>query len=95
MRSSKAFMAAGLIGVGIGLLLAPRKGTDTRQSIFETINDIAEELKDFKTRVAGIGDKVKSKMVDATSLVEEKAGKVKDGVDDLKSTVDHIKTIFS
>lgn len=43
------FMTGLLMGVGIGLLLAPEKGEDTRESIAET----AGQLKDKFNRLVG------------------------------------------
>jgi gas vesicle protein len=57
------FMTGLLMGVGIGLLLAPEKGADTRESIAET----AGNLKDRFNRLVG---RAGARIDDLKSLLE-------------------------
>jgi gas vesicle protein len=80
------FMTGLLMGVGIGLLLAPEKGEDTRESIAETANNLKDkfnrlvgragaridDLKDLlEDEVEGLSDDVRSRI--RTILDEEAA----------------------
>ena len=78
------FMTGLLMGVGIGLLLAPEKGEDTRESIAETAGNLKDkfnrlvgragarldDLKDLlENEVEGLSDDVRSRI--RTILDEE------------------------
>lgn len=78
------FMTGLLLGVGIGLLLAPEKGEDTREAIADTaenwknkwdklIGKAATKLDDVKallaSEVAGLSDDVRNRIL--TILEEE------------------------
>jgi gas vesicle protein len=41
-----AMLLGAAIGVGIGVLFAPNKGSETRKKIVDGLKDIAEELND-------------------------------------------------
>lgn len=58
------FMIGLLMGVGIGLLVAPEKGEDTRESIAET----AGNLKDSFNKLVG---RAKTQLDDLKGLLEE------------------------
>jgi len=47
-----ALLAGAAIGVAIGLLLAPEKGSDTRKKIKEGAGDLADKIKDLIDSVA-------------------------------------------
>lgn len=57
------FMIGLLMGVGIGILIAPEKGEDTRESIAET----AENLKNTFNRLVG---KAKTQLSDLKEVLE-------------------------
>jgi len=57
------FMIGLLMGVGIGLLIAPEKGEDTRESLAET----AENLKNTFNKLVG---RAKTKLSDLQGILE-------------------------
>ena len=67
------FMTGLLMGVGIGLLLAPEKGEDTRESIAETANN----LKDKFNRLVG---RAGARLDDLKSLLEDEVEGLSDDV---------------
>ena len=95
MGNLKLIMGAGLVGVAIGMLLAPKKGSDLQASIFETIDELGGEMREFKEKVLGIAENVKTKALDVKEKVETKVEEVKEGVDDFKTTGEHLGAIFS
>jgi len=95
MSNTKLIFGAGLIGVTIGMLLAPKKGTELQASIFDSINELREETSEIMEKIRGITEKVTTKSMDIKNSVETKVEHVKDGIDDLKTTGDHLSAIFS
>ena len=77
-------LAAGAVGVAVGMLLAPEKGTDLRKSIKGSIDDLGEQLGDFiadgKEKLMGVADEFKTH---ANGIKKE----VKTGADHIKSTM--------
>lgn len=53
MFSSIKFL---LIGIGIGILIAPDKGSVTRQKLLDSLQDYKDDAKDFANKAS---DKVK------------------------------------
>ena len=74
------FMTGLLMGVGIGLLLAPEKGEDTRESIAET----AGNLKDKFNRLVG---RAGAKIDDLKGLLENEVEGLSDDVRSRISTI--------
>lgn len=95
MSKSKIIVAAGLIGIGIGMLMAPKKGTDLQKSILDTIDELGEDAIGIKEKILSIVGNIKEKAINVKETVEEKVENVKEGIDDVKTTTNHLKTIFS
>ena len=56
-------IAAGVAGAAIGMLLAPKKGSEVRGSIKDGLDELGEKITDFvnakKERVLGVADEFK------------------------------------
>lgn len=63
-NSALALLVGAAIGVGVGVLLAPEKGSKTREKIKDKMNDVIDELK--------------SKVANLTHASEEEISKIKD-----------------
>lgn len=76
-------LAAGAVGVAVGMLLAPKKGSELRDSIKGSFDDLGDQLGDFiaegKEKLMGVADELKSH----TNNIKKE---VKSGVDNIKST---------
>ena len=64
------FLAGAAIGAGLGILFAPKKGSETREELKTKMNDLIGKVKEIKV------DEV-------TELIEEKLKELKDDLDDL------------
>ncbi len=77
-------IAAGAVGVAVGMLLAPKKGSDLRESIKGSIDDLGDQLGDFiadgKEKLLGVADELKTH----TNNIKKE---VKTGSDHIKSTM--------
>lgn len=78
-------LAAGAVGVAVGMLLAPEKGSELRKSIKGSIDDLGEKIGDLvtegKEKLMGVADELKTQ---ANSIKK-----------DVKNGVDHVKTAAS
>ncbi len=54
------FMTGLLMGVGLGVLLAPEKGSETRESLAETAGEWKEKIKSLAGRAGARVDDLKS-----------------------------------
>lgn len=54
------FMTGLLMGVGLGILLAPEKGADTRESLAETAGDLKDKLNRMMGRAGARVDDLKA-----------------------------------
>ena len=48
-----SFLAGGLIGAGVALLLAPQSGKKTRKQIRELAEDVKEQASEYAEKVKG------------------------------------------
>jgi len=78
-------LAVGAAGVAVGMLLAPQKGADTRNSIKDTIGDLSDKLTDFISEG-------KEKLADASEEIRSHANGIKKEV---KAGVDNTKQALS
>jgi len=85
-------IAAGAVGVAIGMLLAPEKGKDLRNSIKGSIDDLGEKLTDLINDGKEFLTDGKDKVADAVDEVKYHANNVKKEV---KTGVDHAKQAMS
>ena len=77
------FLAGGIAGAGIGLLLAPQSGRATRQLMVRTMNGGADSARELRDRVVSrseeIWEEAAQRVGDAASALsgsaERKAGK--------------------
>ncbi len=57
-------IAAGVVGVAIGMLLAPKKGSDIRSNIKGGIDEFGDKITDLindgKDRIKGVADEFKA-----------------------------------
>ncbi len=63
-----ALLAGAVIGAGVGILLAPDKGSKTRQKIKDGVNSSKDDL--FE-KLKGFTDMIKDKTTDAVSAIDE------------------------
>ena len=75
MSTSKTllgFIAGAAVGVAIGILFAPDKGTETRRKISEQGNDLADNLKGkFTDLVDGVKEKFSSLKSETEDVAEK------------------------
>ena len=75
MSTTKAllgFIAGAAVGVAIGILFAPDKGTETRRKISEQGNDLADNLKGkFTDLVDGVKEKFSTLKTETEDVAEK------------------------
>ena len=64
------FIVGAGIGAGLGVLFAPKKGSETRRELKEKVDDLVAKARDIK-------------MDDVTEMVEEKIGELKEEIKSL------------
>lgn len=65
MSKKHGFLKGALIGVGLGLLFAPKKGSETREDLKNKANDLWEQLKDVDY------EKVKEQLMEKVEDLKE------------------------
>ena len=78
-------ITAGAVGVAIGMLLAPKKGSEMRDSIKGSIDDMADQLGDFIANG-------KEKILDVTSDIKTHSDNIKR---EIRTGSDHVKSAMS
>jgi len=78
-------LQAVLVGIAIGILIAPGKGSETLRKLTGKLSDLGEDAKDYLSNAT---DNIKGKAEDITDNVKSKvktaAAKVKSKADDLE-----------
>lgn len=70
-KSSKGkFVAGALVGAALGVLFAPKKGSETRKQLKDKLNEMVEKVK-------------KLDMDDVKTTIEAKVAEIKSGLEDL------------
>ena len=84
-------LQAVLIGVAIGILIAPGKGSETLRKLTGKLSDFGEDAKDYLSDAV---DNIKGKAEDIADNVKSKAKmaahKVRSKADDLEGYTDNI-----
>jgi gas vesicle protein len=71
-------VGATAVGVAIGLLLAPEKGTDTRKKITETAGEWADQLTDLFANAKGELENLRKKSASMASTASRTYSNVKE-----------------
>ena len=69
-NSKGKFIAGALVGAALGVLFAPKKGSETRKQLKEKLNEMVDKVK-------------KLDMEDVKTTVEVKVAEIKSGLEDL------------
>lgn len=87
------FVAGALAGIGIGILFAPKKGSDTRAELKQKIDELLSKLKDIdmdevKESIEEKIEKIKSELQDldkekVLALAKKKARQIQEKAEDL------------
>lgn len=88
-KSAVAFLIGAAIGAGIGILLAPDKGANTREKIKNGFDD---KKTDLKNKFGDLSEKLKSKLdtskADLESTFDDLAANVDEKTKDVISTLE-------
>ena len=74
-----------LIGIGVGILIAPDKGSETRRKLLNRVNNLKDDGEYYLLEAA---DQVKSK---AKTIASSAKSKAKDIVDNVKAKANDLK----
>lgn len=86
-------VASAAVGAGLGIMFAPKKGSDTRKDIMKALNKVADKVKnfskedvkkDFEKKIKSIEKRLESLNNEKeVKKVHKKANELKDSVEDL------------
>ncbi len=83
-------LQAALIGIGIGILIAPDKGSATRRKLLDSFSDYKDDAQDY---LEDTYDNVKSKAEDVADNIKSKtkkmAGNAKSKAEDVKQDIEN------
>jgi len=87
-------LQAVLVGIAIGILIAPDKGSTTRKKLTGKLSNFRDDAEDYlsdvvdkvKDKAGDIADNVKSKAKTAARKVNSKAEDLKDDIENIAST---------
>ena len=75
--TSQKFLTGILLGIGIGVLLAPNKGSETRKKVSKKIKDasdcVQDTLKDIKEQITHVANKSVDALENINDIVHEAA----------------------
>lgn len=87
------FVAGALVGVGLGVLFAPKAGVETRKELKEKLDELVKKIKEIdikevRENLANKIEDIKAELADldkekALKIVKEKAENIKAKLDDL------------
>lgn len=87
------FVAGAAVGVGLGLLFAPKKGSETREDLKKKLDELVKQLKDIdkeevKKEFSRRVEEIKAELSDldkekALEIAKKKGAELKDKAEDL------------
>jgi gas vesicle protein len=82
--STMKLLQAVLVGLAIGILIAPGKGAETRKKLIGKLSDFGEDAGDYLSDAAdNVKGKAEDMAVNVKSKVKKAAGKVNSEAEDL------------
>lgn len=92
-KGFKGLFAGALIGASLGVLFAPRKGSESRKMLMEKLDEVKNKAKDLdygeiKNTIEDSILKIRNEITDldkekALEIAKEKSAEIKDRIDDL------------
>ncbi|MCO5258637.1 MAG: YtxH domain-containing protein [Crocinitomicaceae bacterium] len=71
-------LAAGAVGVAIGMLLAPDKGEETRRKLKDKLGDLGDKLDEVMDEIKDTGSEVLSQLKDQLASAKEELSSMSD-----------------
>ncbi|MGH9397470.1 MAG: YtxH domain-containing protein [Terriglobia bacterium] len=85
MKAGMSFIAGLGVGVAVGMLYAPKSGTETQEFLTQTarsgIDQVSGAAKKLQTQAGNLAGKVKGQAAEAVEAGKEAAGKQTAGVE--------------